>query len=417
MTRLLIFFFILVCSSNNAFTQRFDETFGLIQTKNFFKAKSQYLENKSNYSESEGQIVEAFIFNAFNDPLKSNTIIDKLLKSKVPLADSLALNLYHLKTDNLIKLYKYKEAKNCIEHILKEYNTLLSEHEIDDLKNSLKIWTAFQHEPMQEVVLNSPKPMKMKVDKAGLKNLPIRTASDTVDFIFDTGANISTVVRKTAEKLKMKILPVDIEVGTITGQKANAQLAICSNLFLGEIEIRNALFLVFSDESLYIPEIDYQINGILGFPIIEALREVTISQDDYFTVTANKLKNENHSNMALDGLTPLIYIDGKHYTFDTGADETILYTTFYTAHKEEIDKNYTPEKFGFAGAGGKREFEGYKITHDFEVNDVKVTLKDVQLLTEKLKPDEVVYGNIGQDIIQHFNSMTISFEKMVIKFE
>lgn len=44
----------------------------------------------------------------------------------------------------------------------------------------------------------------------------------------------------------------------------------------------------------------------------------------------------------MNGLTPLIYIDGKHYSFDTGADNMQLYHSYYLENQSEIDENYSP---------------------------------------------------------------------------
>lgn len=393
--KLIITIFIISVLTTDSFAQDFKETYTLLQGKSYFKAKQQYSENQQNYSFIERDIIEAFLFNAFNKPSKSNKIINRLTQKEIDISDTVLMKLYHVQADNYIKLYKYREAKNTIQKLLNDYQKLLTPKESSDLENSLKIWTAFRNEPSQEVELNDPDPLKLKIDKAGLRNLEVRTKEDTSDFIFDTGANISTVTLKTANEFNMKVFPVAIEVGSITGKRTMAQLAICPVLYLGKIEIRNAIFLVFNDESLYIREIDYQINGIIGFPIIEALGEVTISQNDYFSVTKNRSKGLKHSNMALDGLFPLILLDGRHYTFDTGADETILYEAFYVDLKEEIEKKYKKEKISFSGAGGSKEFEGYVVDFEFSINGVNMKLEKIQLLTEKLRPGETVYGNIG----------------------
>jgi len=121
--------------------------------------------------------------------------------------------------------------------------------------------------------------------------------------------------------------------------------------------------------------------------------------------------------MALDGLFPLILLNGKHYTFDTGADETILYFAFYKEFKQEIEQKYRKEKISFSGAGGTKEFEGDIIDFEFTINGIESKLNKIQLLTEKLRPNETVYGNIGQDLIKKFDSITINFKKMYISFE
>ncbi|RTZ46153.1 hypothetical protein EJ377_17055 [Chryseobacterium arthrosphaerae] len=47
---------------------------------------------------------------------------------------------------------------------------------------------------------------------------------------------------------------------------------------------------MFADQALSFPQISYQINGILGFPVIEALKEVQLTQDDYFIVPEKETK-------------------------------------------------------------------------------------------------------------------------------
>ena len=121
--------------------------------------------------------------------------------------------------------------------------------------------------------------------------------------------------------------------------------------------------------------------------------------------------------MAMDGLTPLIYINQRHFTFDTGADRTLFYHSYYIENQKEIDKNYKPEKISFGGAAGRKEFDGYVISVNINILDKEITLKDIQLLKEKIKDSETVYGNIGQDLIKQFHKMTMNFDRMFIKFD
>jgi hypothetical protein len=78
---------------------------------------------------------------------------------------------------------------------------------------------------------------------------------------------------------------------------------------------------------------------------------------------------------------------------------------------------YEPTKVKFAGAGGNVEMDGFLINLDLKIFDKKITLKEVQLLKTKVKKDEIVYGNIGQDLIKQFNKMTLNFDQMFIKFD
>jgi len=398
---------------NTAFAQIYD----LIERDNYFKAKEIYDLQKEDVPKTYQLVTEAFLDNAFNKLTESDNKISTLVKPENNLPDSLMLKLYQVKVDNAIKLFDYQEAKNSLEFILRNFSTLLTDHQTAEFENSLKIWKALENEPGQKVVIKEANRMKMGRDRAGLNNLEIFNDLDTINFVFDTGANLSTVPESTAKSLGMEIIPADLEVGTITGAKVPAQLAVCPEINLGNIKIHNAVFLVLNDSALSFPQIGYKIYGVLGFPVMEALREIQITRDDWFIVPEEQTRIDQPSNMAMSGLTPLIYIDGKHYSFDTGADNTQLYYSYYLEHQSEIEKNYEPEKIRFGGAGGGRIFDGYIVSQTFDILGREVTLTNLHLLKEKVKETETVYGNIGQDLIRQFDKMTINFSRMFIKFD
>lgn len=186
---------------------------------------------------------------------------------------------------------------------------------------------------------------------------------------------------------------------------------------MGDVEIKNAVFLVLPDSALSFPQIDYTIKGILGFPVISAFREIQITSDNEFIIPEKETITGFPPNLALDGLQPVIYMNGFHFTFDTGASESMLYQNFYQHIKNEVIDNYPEARFRFGGAGGVKEFSGYSISYEFEILDKKAKLENVKLLKEKIKEDEKVYGNIGQDLITQFQKMTLNFERMFIKFD
>ncbi len=396
----------------------FVEIYDLIQKDNYFKAKEIYQVKKNDLPEHHQLFTEAVLDNAFNKLADSENKINKLIGNKENLTDSLLYMLFEIKSDNSIKLFNYGAAKNAIITILSDYKNHLSEKETADYENSLKIWTALENTPVQKVDIKEYTLLKMGKDIAGLNNLNISADDDTVDFIFDTGANLSTISHSTAKKLHIKILPVEISVGAITGAEVSANLGVGEKLSLGNIDVYNVVFLVVPDKELSFPQINYQINGILGFPVISALNEIHISQNGDFVVPKTPSVFSENSNLAMDGLTPLICINKKHFTFDSGADHTLFYHSFYLENKDEIEKNYKPEEISFGGAGGSRAtFEGYVIDYAFEIAGNKVTVENIQVVKEKIKENETAYGNIGQDLIRKFETMIMNFDQMFVRFE
>jgi len=413
---------LLTSSSLQVFAQTSDAVFkkiyDLVEQTNFFKANEYYNLQKNNLNKIHQDVVEALLHNAFNQLERSNEKVGKLVQAKNNLPDSLMLKLYRIKEDNAVKLYDYKEAKNTLVTVLQDYKQLLTNDNKSELENNLKIWTALENEAKQQVAIKEHTCLKMEKDKAGLNNLTVSSGENKAEFIFDTGANLSTASETTAKKMGMKIIPAAIEVGTITGEIVSAQLAVCPILKLGAIEIRNSIFLVMKDEALAFPQIGYQIQGILGFPVIEAFKEVQITQDGFFIVPKEETELETKSNLAMDGLTPLVLLNDKHFTLDTGADSTILYSSYFSENRQNIIANYAETDISFGGAGGVKEFKGYKIDFNIAINEKNITLKNVSLLTTGI--DEMkngVYGNIGQDLIRQFDKMTLNFNQMFIKFD
>jgi len=390
----------------------------LMQVKSYFKARSLYETELNSLTEFEKLLYGASLDNFFNSPEKSNEKIETILNNHSnKLTDSLRYTLLGLAQINYSRLYDYKSAYETVNEILEKYAQLMTEDEIADQKNTNIIWKMLADQPKQTIEKNGITKIKMIKDKAGLKNLKVVSNKEKINFIFDTGANISTVTESTATKFNMKIFEEVIDVTSITGLKIKSKIGICSIFSFGNITVKNAVFLVFPDEALAIPQINYQINGILGFPVIEALNEIHLSSKDEFIVP-NEVTDYTTHNLALDFLTPIIELGGDCYSFDSGADATMLYSTYFEKHKDDLMKNYKEENYEFGGAGGSIIKKGYKIPFTTTIGDQSVSLKDVFVLKEPLKEsEEYYYGNIGQDLIKKFDEMILNFEYMYIKFE
>lgn len=418
--RRMYFTFVLIIVRSIAYGQAPDSGFMeinlLLAKKSFLKANELYKIREKELPSVFQYYIEANLNNAFNRLTESEKMIGKIFQHRKKLPDSLMVDLLQIKKDNTIKLYHYKEAAAAINTLLKEYAHFLTSKQKDDLKNDLALWSALANVPAQTIAIKDNTTLKIVQDKAGLKNIKVTAAIDSVDFIFDTGANISTISQSVATKMGMKLIDATIKVGAITGKEVTARLALCNKLLIGNMQISNAIFLVFDDADLAFPQIGYHINGILGFPVIEAMKEITITKDGYLKVPEKAGSAPAVTNMAMNQLIPLIFIDDNPYTFDTGADHTILYQPYFFNNREAISGQYQPDKISFGGAGGAMKFNGYKINASLDIAGRKIVLNGVSLITDAMGKDDGIFGNVGQDVIKQFDSMTLNFEKMFIHF-
>lgn len=416
-TGLLLFVLLTACNRPDNKTL-FNEIEQQLKNKDYFKASTTFSLHKKDLSSFHQLKIETALDNAFNRLELSNQKIDRLFKEYAQqLSDSAKRDLLVLKQANDVKLFAYDDAAKTNREILEKYDSLLTEEERKDYLNTNRIWQALATQPKQTVAVNDDAILDIRHDKAGLPNLSVSADTVQIDFIFDTGANLSTVTESTAKKLGMKFTEGTAEIGAITGIAVNARIAVCPEFRLKDVHIRNAVFLVFPDSAMAFPQINYQIHGILGFPVIEALKEIQLTKAGQFIIP-KKRSVISTPNLALDFLTPIIYINGENFTFDSGAQQTILYQSYYEKHKDSIQQKYTETVINIGGAGGVLSKKGYIIPLHLNIAGKAVAIDSVRLLKENMEEGKThLSGNIGQDLIKKFSKMTINFETMFVKFD
>lgn len=390
------------------------------EDKDFFKLKSSFELNKEKLSKGDYLFFEALVENTFNNPAKSNIAISTLISlPSSTVHDSLMTSLYLLKILNHTNLYEYGLAAQTGESLLKNYPNLLDSSEIASVENTNKIWQALKDTEKQVVVRDKDYTMPMPRDIAGLYNISTAFPDSSLDFIFDTGANFSVIRRSLVKELGLKLIKSDFLVTAATGTKVKSDLAVAESFSIGGMTINNAVFLVFEDEDLSFP--GYDIYGIIGYPVIEALGEIHLKEGEIFI--PKEITPYTFDNFALDGFMPILSAshegDSLLFHFDTGAAATKLYQEYFNKYQIQIESNNELETFSSGSAGGMVEFDGYKISgFKLSIADSKTILDSLQLHIENIGGTELkVHGNLGQDFIKQFDKMIISFEHSSILFE
>jgi predicted aspartyl protease len=394
----------------------------LIEVEDYFMLKRVHADNLAKLSAMHSLYFSAIINNVFNQPEKSNQDIDQLLTDySTSLSDTVLNNLYHKKLWNHINLYEYGEAAITSNHIQNNYLSLNDATEAENLINEITIWEALQDVPKQEIIKSGDAVIPIIRDKVGLQNIDVAFGDSVKNMIFDTGANFSFIKRSLALELGYQIIEADFYVTSSTGAKVTSDIAIVDELRIDEIIFKNVFFLVLDDEDLSFPQIDYYVNGAIGFPVMEAMDEIRLKENQIF-VPQIPIEYK-YDNFALNGLMPIIEVNYKggnlKFHFDTGASHTSLFPQFYKDYKNEIENQYEKETFSSTGGGGTVEFEGYIVSEiNLKVADSEATLDSLELHIENIGGKESNYhGNFGQDYITQFDEMIISFMYSSILFK
>jgi hypothetical protein len=179
-------------------------------------------------------------------------------------------------------------------------------------------------------------------------------------------------------------------------------MGIADSLYIGEVLVRNVVFQVMPDSILYIAQVKFQLNVIIGFPIIEQLQEVHIFSNGKMTIPLTPTKSDIH-NFALNGLDPVIALragnDTLAFNFDSGASSSVFYAAYFEKYKAAVIKTGVKKTVGFGGAGGAQKKEVYILPKlNLTLGNKTVAVDSISVLTKPIAPGEKFYGNVGQDI-------------------
>lgn len=393
----------------------------------FFRLKASLARHEATLQPDIRLYFAAFADNAFNQNERSIRRVDSFMRiKKNDWYQNEIAQLLEMQQDNFSKTSRYKAAAQMSDLLLQQYSNALPADELDDIRNTGKIWVALAGVDPQQADVHTDIHIQMKRDKANLRNVPVATRSGSDDFIFDTGANISTITSSCADKLGLRRMHTSVEVKGFQGLSVQSDVGVADSLNIGGFVIRNVVFMIMPDEALSFPQIDFHIHGIIGYPVFRAMREVRISKNDVLTIPAqpSPLPADMKENLALHGLFPMVQMATDHdglmnFHFDTGAKTTDLFDNYYNLHRRWITRKGDYKTTEFGSAGGTRKMAAYVISDfNFYIGNTKATLPRITIMTRPIKNrHELVYGNIGQDLMDLFDEMSINFEYMYVVFK
>jgi len=391
----------------------------LLDNKEYFKLETQVNLYNDSLSQEKKLYYTSIIDNVFNRNIDCINDVDRLLKNfSDQLPDSIKVNMRRLQSDSYFKTYQYAKAAQTDSSILKLYSKA-SKDDIEDLKKQILLHDALKNIAPQQMIIKSNTSMPWSHNKLGLVEIPVKFDTTIYNAVFDTRANISAITKTYAKKLSLHMLSVSFDESSgETGLKFKTSEGIADSLYIGNILVKNVVFEVMPDSVLYFPSAKFQLNIIIGYPVIEQFGEVHIYKNGKMSIPLTPAKSNLH-NFALDGLDPIVALkkdnDTLDFQFDTGASSSLFYVSYLNKYKTEVIRSGKKKTVGFFGAGGSQKKEVYILPEiNLTLGNKTVPVDNVDVLQQKIIPNEKFYGNIGQDFIRNFNEIIYNFKYMYI---
>jgi hypothetical protein len=396
----------------------------LLDRKEYFTLRKELARQPDEISPEKQLYLGAFVDNAFNRNIASSAKIADLLDHySSRLSDTAKAGLLQIQEDNCLKTGQYARAAAADSELLRNYRHAMDSAGFADVQNNSLIAHALSGVAPQQTTITANAAFPWIRNKIGLMEIPVRYKDSTWSCIFDTRADISSISASYAQKLGLKMLNVSYKEGSgATGNSFQSSLGIADSLWLGPILLQQVVFQVMPDEVLYLPPIHFQMNVIIGYPVLASLREIHVFRNGTMTVpihpTASTL-----GNLAMNGLDPIVSArignDTLNFEFDTGASSSDLYSNYFRKYKAGVIRHGKAMTVKVGGAGGIMPQEIYRLDSlTLGIGHQTVTLPNIDV---RIKPipnlKEFFYGNLGQDIIARFNEMILNFGDMYIDFK
>ena len=227
-----------------------------------------------------------------------------------------------------------------------------------DTANTKDVYAALAGIPPQSVAFGEDVPdvpARATFNELGSWDVPVDVNGRQGQWIFDTGANWSTLSAGEAERLGLQTRKSHAYVRGSTGKTNALRLAVASDLQFGRAHLKDVIFLVLSDDALFVAPLKYQIRGILGLPVLRALGRVGIAANGDLRIEPGGTA-KGTPNLFFDGLAPIVEVrhgDSRlQMLLDSGANASFLYRSFRSALTNDEVAGLTTKDEQTGGAGG-----------------------------------------------------------------
>jgi predicted aspartyl protease len=259
------------------YSQNVDEQLNFLLSNNdIFKLKEKYLFLKAEVGEPMQLLIEANLCSFFNQPAKANEKIDLLFSKYSDWLQNYQLKMALLMADNNAKLQNYKDAASIYAQLIEQLSPYLDEITLNSYKVMNRLYSSLQNVNSMEISCATIDTIPLKRDSAGLLTVPVLQ----FDFVLDFGAGFCMIEEKYAASLGIKILADSIISRTATGEDVYSKIGIADEIKIGDIKVKNVIFLISPDKILKdLPErlSDYEIYGIIGFPVLKAFENLILT--------------------------------------------------------------------------------------------------------------------------------------------
>lgn len=376
----------------------------------------------------QAQFYRGILANRENDVKKSIALLEPLLGTVTASGDPAHEKLLReALAEDYLRAGDYAKAASAYATLEARLGRNLTPDEQDEIEMPLKMTPLAAANPPMTVDPCDPFVMQVSRDPLGLTDIPVFVDAMPHSWMLDPTAPFNLIARSLAREVGLKISDEAVTIHTLTGKPMQVRVTVIPRFTIaGRLTLHNMTAFVFDDADYAFPQSRYQVQGVLGYPALQALGSITVTADSTIEVQPSKESKADAgdppttsgAHFFLDGDQVIVALGqaGNEHMFavDAAGQQTYFTSRYYDEHTRDFSSAQLAP-FTVPGSDSLPPQPAYNAdTIPLIAGGTTVQAHFVQVLTQPLGNAALddVYGVLGVDFLDQLRSYTFDYRTM-----
>lgn len=376
----------------------------------------------------QAQLYSGVLANRANDAKRSIKLLEPLVE-RVAATGNLAQEKLVRKSlaEDYLRDGDLAKASAAYQTLEMRLGSKLTRDEQDEIEMPLKMLPLAKQNPPMTVEPCDPFVMQVSKDPLGLTDIPVFVDAMPHSWMLDPTAPFNLIARSLAREVGLKVSDEAVTIHTLTGKPMQVHVTVIPRFTIGgRLTLRNMTAFVFEDADYFFAKSRYQVQGVLGYPALQALGSLTITADATIEVRPSKeLDREGKDLSSVPGAH--FFLEGdqivlglgsagneRMFLVDAAGQQSYLSSRYYAEHAGEF-AGQKMQLFTVPGDVAREPQPAYVAESvPLNVGGTVVQAHYIQVLTQPLGDAALddVYGVLGVDVLDQFRRYTFDYRTM-----